>query len=122
MENCKETPTPINTGVKIRSKSISENFDGTLYWQLVGSHLYLRATRLDIAYVVGMVSRFMAEDHLQHWKETKRILGYIKGPYQLGLDYQYGGKVQLARYTDSDWRQEMLKIEDQLLDMFSRLI
>ena len=88
----------------------------------MGSLFYLRATRPDIAYAVGMVSIFMAEDHLQHWKATKRILGYIKGPYQLGLDYQYGGKVQLAQYTDSDWGQGMLKTEDQLLDMFCRLI
>ena len=34
---------------------------------------------------------------------TKRILRYIKGTYHLGLEYQYGGKVQLVGYTDSDW-------------------
>ena len=74
MENCKETPTPINTGVKIRSKSISEKFDGTLYRQLVGSILYITTTRLDIAYVIGIISIFMVEPHLEHWKEVKRIL------------------------------------------------
>ena len=103
MENCKADPTPINAGVKIRSKSISEKFDGTLYRQLVGSLLYLTTTRPDIAYVVGMVSIFMEYPYLEHWKEAKIILRYIKGKYHLGLEYQYGGKVQLVGYTDSDW-------------------
>ena len=50
-----------------------------------------------------MVSRFMEDPYLEHWKAAKRILRYIKGTYQLGLEYQFGGKVQLARYIDSDW-------------------
>jgi hypothetical protein len=50
-----------------------------------------------------MVSRLMSNPHLEHWKVAKRILRYIKGTYKLGLEYQYGGNVQLAGYTDSDW-------------------
>jgi hypothetical protein len=103
MENCKSAPTPIDAGTKLRSNSISEKFDGTLYRKLVGSLLYLTATRPDIAYAVGMVSRFMSDPHLEHWNAAKRILRYIKGTYNLGLEYQNGGNVQLAGYTDSDW-------------------
>ena len=87
MENCKVDPTPINAGVKIRSKSISEKFDGTLYRQLVGSILYLTTTRPNIAYAVGMVSRFMADPHLEHWKVAKRSLLYLQGTTHYGVFY-----------------------------------
>ena len=73
----------------------------------MGSLLYLTSTRPDTTYVVGIVSRFMKDPHLEHWKETKRILRYIKGTYHLGLEYQYGGKVQLDGYTDSDWERDI---------------
>jgi hypothetical protein len=103
MENCKSAPTPIDAGTKLRNNSISEKIDGTLYTQLVGNLLYLTATRPDIAYAVGMVCRFMSDPRLEHWNAAKRILRYMKGTYNLGLEYQNGGNVQLAGYTDSDW-------------------
>jgi len=56
--------------------------------------------RPDIAYAVGMVSRFMSDPHIEHWNVAKRILRYIKGTYKLGLEYQSGGNVQLAGYTN----------------------
>jgi hypothetical protein len=107
IENCKSSPTPIDARTKLRRKSISEKIDGTLYRQLVGSLLYLTATRPDIAYEVGMVSRFMSNPHLEHSNAAKIILKYIKGTYNLELEYQNGGNVQLAGYTDSDWARDI---------------
>ena len=64
--------------------------------------LYLTITRPDIAYVVGIVSRYMVDPHIKHWKAAKRILRYIKGTYQLGIEYKYGEEPTLVGYTDSD--------------------
>ena len=63
---------------------------------MVGSLLYLTSMRP----AVGMVSRLMSDPHLEHWNVAKRILRYIKGTYKLGLEYQSGGNVQLAGYTN----------------------
>ena len=76
--------------------------DGKLYRKLVGSLLYLTIARLDIAYVV-VVSRYMENPHVEHWKAAKRILKYIKGTYKLGIEYQHGGDPTLVGYTNSDY-------------------
>ena len=89
MSDCKLANTPCELGLKLSTNSTQEKVDGKLYRQLVGNLLYLTITRPDLAYAVGIVSRFMADPHIKHWKETKRILRYIKCTYQLGIEYKY---------------------------------
>ena len=51
-----------------------------LYASAVGSLMYaMVCTRPDIAYSVGVVSRFLANPGKQHWQEVKWILRYLKG-------------------------------------------
>lgn len=60
-------------------------------------------TRPDISYAVGMVSRFMQEPHELHWKAAKRILHYIQGTHNYGIQYAAGIDIDLVGYMDSDW-------------------
>ena len=53
--------------------------DATLYRQLVDSLMYLTMTHLDIAYVVHIVSQFMATPRSIHLTAVLRILRYAKG-------------------------------------------
>ena len=55
------------------------NVDATEYKRLVGSLLYLTATRPDIMYSVGMISRYMDQTTEMHLQSAKRILRYIRG-------------------------------------------
>nr|XP_027186552.1 uncharacterized protein LOC113784535 [Cicer arietinum] len=55
-----------------------ERVDSTTFNQLVGSLRYLCNTRLDIAYSVGMVSRYMERPRTPRYLAAKRILMYIK--------------------------------------------
>jgi hypothetical protein len=77
--------------------------DDTLYHQLVGSLIYLTHKRPDISFVISLVSRFMQRPHESHWKETKRIMGYLKGTVNYGVFYSSSATVSLLGYTDSDW-------------------
>ena len=52
--------------------------DGTLYRQLVSSLIYLTVTRLDIAYIVHIVSQFMPAPRTTHFTVVLRILHYVK--------------------------------------------
>ena len=59
MSNCKATPTPLITGLKLSKDDDGSTVDPTLFKRLVGSLMYLTATRLDIMYGVSLISRFM---------------------------------------------------------------
>jgi len=56
-----------------------ELVDPTLFKQIVGSLRYLCNSSPDIAYVVGIISRFMSEPRVSHLLEVKRVMRYIKG-------------------------------------------
>jgi hypothetical protein len=45
----------------------------------------------------------MQEPHELHWKETKRILRYVKGTTSFGIHYATRSSLDLVGYTDSDW-------------------
>ncbi len=72
------------------------------YAQLVGSLMYATVgTRLDIAFVVPMLSRFMSDPAGIHWEAAKRVLHYLKGTRDYRLTYG-PSKDGLSRYTDAD--------------------
>ena len=70
---------PFLSGVSLEEGKNTPPMDCTIYRQLIGSLLYLTHSRLDICYVVNVVSRYMYQSHDLHWKATKRILQYIQG-------------------------------------------
>lgn len=52
---------------------------------MIGGLRYLVHTRSDIAYYVGIVSRFMAKPAMMHLAAAKRILRYVKVTINFGL-------------------------------------
>jgi hypothetical protein len=87
MEDCKSTPSPFQSGVKLIATCTSLGVDATLYRQLVGSLLYLTHTCPDLSFVVGLVSQYMQTPHGIHWKAAKRILRYVWGTVQFRIHY-----------------------------------
>ena len=59
MLECKPTSTPMEVNMRLCSHEGKDLEDGTIYRQLVGSLIYLTLTRPDIAYAVGVASRYM---------------------------------------------------------------
>jgi hypothetical protein len=103
MDDCKPTPSPFKSGVKLSATCTSPEVDATLYRQLVGSLLYLTHTRPDISFVVGLVAQYMKTPHEIHWKASKRILRYVHGTVQFGIHYHSRGTPLLVGFTDLDW-------------------
>ena len=66
MADCKPSPTPFLSGVKLEAQCSSPLVDGTLYHQLVGSLIYQTHTILNISYGICVVSGFMQEPHELH--------------------------------------------------------
>ena len=59
MQDCKPASTPIYAGVKLGKDEDSEKMDDSMYRSLIGSLLYLTASRPSILFVFSLLSRFM---------------------------------------------------------------
>ena len=77
MQKNKPSPTPTIMGLNLSKEDCSRNVNPTLHKSMVGSLMYLTATRLDIVYAVGLVSRFMETPKETHCQAAKRILKYV---------------------------------------------
>ena len=77
--------------------------DQTLYRSMIGSLLYLTASRPDIMFSVCMCARFQANPKEAHLIAIKRILRYLKHTPSIGLWYSKGARFELVGYSDSDY-------------------
>ena len=90
-------------GLKLSKNDNNKDFDPSLYKSIVGSLMYLTATRPDIMHAVSLISRFMDRPKEARWKAAKRILRYVKGAKRYGILYTISENYKLIGYTDSDW-------------------
>eukprot|EP00253_Pinus_taeda_P007060 PITA_07060 len=103
MQNNKAVVTPTVMGLKLTKEDSSKDFDPKLYKSIVGSLMYLTATRPDIMHAVSLISRFMERPKETHWHAAKRILWYVNGTKGFGILYFSSESFMLIGYTDSDW-------------------
>ena len=85
MDECYPVRTPMITGCKLSQNDESPLVDTTLYRSMIGSLLYLTASRPDIMQAVGMVARYQANPKESHIAAVKRIFRYLKGTMEFGL-------------------------------------
>jgi hypothetical protein len=79
----------------------------------VGSLMYAMVyTRLDIAHVVGMLSRYMSTPGKEHWTNVKRVFRYLCGTKDYAICYQGrpggdSGKLNVHGFVDADWAGDL---------------
>ena len=59
-------------------------------------------TRLDIAYIVGRLSRCTHNPSIEHWDAIFRLLRYLKDTFDYGLSYCNYPAI-LEGYCDANW-------------------
>jgi hypothetical protein len=94
--------TPLDANFKLRRDDGKILPDPRKFRALVGSLIYLTITRPDIAFAVGLVSRFMQAPTKSHLDAAKRILKYVSSTLDLGLFYKKDSEFVLHGYTDAD--------------------
>ena len=67
MLNCKDSPTPVITGLTLSKENDVSDVDPTLLKRLVRILMYLTSTILDIMYVVSIISRFVEYPKESQW-------------------------------------------------------
>ncbi|KAK6158884.1 hypothetical protein DH2020_006198 [Rehmannia glutinosa] len=79
MEEKSSVKIPMNTSVKMDIDVDGKANDQTRYRALIGSLLYLTASRPDITFAVGICVRFQSTPKESHMTAAKKILRYLKG-------------------------------------------
>ena len=60
-------------------------------------------TRLDIAFIVGMLGRYMSNPGVDHWKVAKRVMLYLNRTKDFMLTYQRSDSLEIIEFSDSDF-------------------
>ena len=106
MEHCNAATTPAEARLQLSKSEDEQDVDPTQYRRLIGSLRYLCNTRPDLAFSVGIASRFMERPKVSHLAAVKRILRYVKGTLGCGILFpasDMGKSCELLGYTDSNW-------------------
>jgi hypothetical protein len=105
MSDSKAFSTPLSPNTKIDSDEKGTGVDQRLYRGIIGSLLYVAASRPDIMFSVCVCARFQVSPKESHLKAVKRILRYLKGTEDLCLFYPKKCPFNLVGYTDADYAQ-----------------
>ncbi|CAM8948316.1 unnamed protein product [Rhodiola kirilowii] len=103
LEKASDKRTQAATHIKITKDEAGTKVDQTLYRSLIGSLLYLTASRPDIAYAVGVCARYQADPKEIHLLQVKRIIKYVCGTADFGIWYTKDTNPHLVCYCDADW-------------------
>nr|GEW39575.1 putative RNA-directed DNA polymerase [Tanacetum cinerariifolium] len=102
-EEIKRLKKGLFTEFKMKDLGNLKYFLELKYQRLVGKLIYLSHTRPDIAYAVGVVSRFMHQPQVAHMNATLGIVRYLKGTAGHGVLFRSNGHLNIQMYTDADW-------------------
>jgi hypothetical protein len=103
MDNSKPIKTPMATNTYLDLDEGGNSVDLKLYRSMIGSLLYLIASRPNIMFNVCMCARFQASPKECHMMVVKLILRYLRQTSNLGLWYPKGALFILIGYSDSDY-------------------
>ncbi|GJZ68104.1 putative ribonuclease H-like domain-containing protein [Tanacetum coccineum] len=95
--------TPIKTNKALLKDEETEDVDVHLYRSMIGSLMYLKASRPNIMFVVCACARFQVTPKVSHLNAVKRIFRYLKGQPKLGLWYPKDSQFELEAFSDSDY-------------------
>ncbi|XP_052116475.1 secreted RxLR effector protein 161-like [Arachis duranensis] len=103
MDNAKAMDTPMSITCYLDKDEQGKSIDVKKYRGMIGSLLYLTASRPDIMFSVCMSARYQANPKESHLSAVKRIMKYLIGTLNVGLWYPKGSTCDLIGYFDSDF-------------------
>ena len=111
MEKCKEASTLMATSTYLELDEIGKSVDESRYGGMIGSLLYLTASRPYIMLSVCLCARYQANPKESHLTTIKRVIKYLKGITNVGLWYPKGASLNLTGFSDFDFANCKLDIK-----------
>ncbi|GJY78859.1 retrovirus-related pol polyprotein from transposon TNT 1-94 [Tanacetum coccineum] len=97
---------PVDTPMVERTK-LDEDLSGipvdqTQYRNMIGSLMYLTASKPDLVFVVCMCTRYQSKPTKRHLEAVKRVFWYLQGTINMGLWYLKDTAMALTAYANAD--------------------
>ncbi|XP_019101967.1 PREDICTED: uncharacterized protein LOC109133374 [Camelina sativa] len=99
----KEAKVPMGVNDKLSKDEEGEDVDERLYRGMIGSLLYLTASRPDICLSVGICARCQAKPKMSHLLAVKKIIKYVKRTVNFGISFTNDTNTSLSGSYDADW-------------------
>jgi hypothetical protein len=101
MEDSKAMATPMSMTTALDVDEEGEHVDQKEYRSMIGSLLYLTATRPDIQFSVCLCARFQASPRPSHRQAVKRIFRYLRHTPDFSLWYPASSSLALHGFSDA---------------------
>ncbi|GJU82992.1 putative ribonuclease H-like domain-containing protein [Tanacetum coccineum] len=102
MESSDPVDTPMVEKSKLDEDTQGKAVDPTHYRGMIGTLMYLTASRPDLTFAVCMCARYQAKPTEKHLHVVKRIFKYLRGSVNRGLWYPKDSSIALTAYADAD--------------------
>ncbi|KAH9688238.1 Integrase catalytic domain-containing protein [Citrus sinensis] len=110
MQNSKPGDTPIAKGDKFslsqcpKTNLEIQEMEKIPYSSAIGSLMYAQVcTRPDIAFMVGMLGKYLSNPGMDHWKAAKRVMRYLQRTKEYMHTYRRSDQLEIIGYSDSDF-------------------
>ncbi|GKB34797.1 retrovirus-related pol polyprotein from transposon TNT 1-94, partial [Tanacetum coccineum] len=102
MDSCDPVDTSMVDRLKLDEDPLGIPVDQTRFRSMVGSLMYLTASRPDLVFAVCMCARYQASPTKKHLEALKRVFRYLRGTINWGLWYPKDTAMALTAYADAD--------------------
>ncbi|GJT62508.1 retrovirus-related pol polyprotein from transposon TNT 1-94 [Tanacetum coccineum] len=101
-DSCDPVDTPMVEKSKLDEDKERKAVDPSHYRGMIGTLLYLTASRHDLQFAICMCARYQARPTKNHLHVVKRIFRYLKGTINRGLQYLKDSSIALTTFADVD--------------------
>ncbi|GJU04294.1 retrovirus-related pol polyprotein from transposon TNT 1-94 [Tanacetum coccineum] len=101
-DSCDPVDTPMVEKSKLDEDKEGKAVDPSHYRGMIGTLLYLTASRPDLQFAICMCARYQARPTEKHLLAVKRVFRYLKGTVNRGLWYPKDSSIALTAFADAD--------------------
>nr|GEW88971.1 integrase, catalytic region, zinc finger, CCHC-type, peptidase aspartic, catalytic [Tanacetum cinerariifolium] len=102
MDSCDPVDTPMVDRIKLDEDPLGTPVDQTRFCSMVGSLMYLTASKPDLVFAVCMCARYQTSPTKNHLEALKGVFQYLRGTINWGLWYPKETAMALTAYVDAD--------------------
>nr|GEU65857.1 hypothetical protein [Tanacetum cinerariifolium] len=103
LESCDLVDTPMVEKSNLDEDKEGKAIDPSHYRGMIGTLLYLTASRPDLQFALCMCARYQARPTKKHLHAVKSIFRYLRGTVNRGLWYSKDSSIPLTAFADADY-------------------